>query len=842
MYPTTLTVIPLEDKVLLPGVVMRTVLRGPEAIELTRRFFKKTENQVIYVACVPLHPLQSTEVVDATSQAPQVPLQGMASGYDNLQESPQQQQQPLVTPLQQVRLAAFGCLAKIVRVQRLGVGLFGVFMEGIQRCQLEKTPVTTPSSCGLTYPVRYSNPEMALHSDPIVDFKKLYKEFVNQMRQLQMPDSLIHQLTKMTNTLGPLGLADMMMSIIETSFDEKLTMLVTMDPVKRITLASSLMQRQLQVLRISQQVHSTIEGKLTKQQREFYLRQQLDAIRQELGHEQKEEDEISELNRRLVEANMPSHVVVVAQRELKRIKRLQPSSTEWAVSRNYLEWLAELPWAKRTEDRLDVSYAKQQLEDDHFGLDQVKKRIIEHLSVIKIKGDLKAPILCFVGPPGVGKTSLGKSIAKALSREFHRLSLGGVRDEADMRGHRRTYVGSQPGLVIQGLHKAGVNNPLILLDEIDKLVHSSHYGDPAAALLEVLDPEQNSTFTDHYLNVSFDLTNVLFIATANSLDTIPGPLIDRMEVIQLHGYTFEEKLHIAKTHLLPKQLLAHGLDTKDVILSDDVILKLAEYYTRESGVRGLERTIASVVRAKCVELAAIKESSSGDYCPRVQLDDLATILGIAKFDKEVAEREDVPGVVTGLAYGGSGNGSILFVEATKMPGKGGHLQLTGSLGDVIKESAQIALTWVKAHAFELNLTTTRRVNIVEHDDVHIHFPSGSIPKDGPSAGVTLVCALVSLFGEWQVPATIAMTGEISLRGQVLPVGGIKEKVISAHRAGIRKVILPWRNQKDVDADIPLPIKADIEFVYAKTIWEVLNAAFMKGDKWSATRAPLESHL
>ncbi|ORZ05996.1 ATP-dependent protease La [Absidia repens] len=839
MYPTTLTVIPLEDKVLLPGVVMRMVLRGPEATELSRRFFKKTDQQAIHVVCVPLHPIQATDITDATSQAPQ------------------RQQDALVNPLQQARLAPFGCLSKIVRVQRSGVGVFGVFFEGIQRCRMEgpvkldSTDASTASpspSNPLMYHVRYGqdNATSSVNNSLTDGYKELCKEFVNQMRQLQMPDSLIMQLTKMTSTMTPLALADLLVSIIESSFDEKWNMLETMDPIKRIHLASSLMQRQLQVLHISQQVHSTIEGKLTKQQREFYLRQQLDAIRQELGHEQKEEDEMAELNRRLVEANLPTHAVIIAQRELKRIKRLQPSSTEWAVSRNYLEWLADLPWTKRTEDRVDVSSAKQQLDDDHFGLDHVKKRVIEYLSVVKMKGDLKAPILCFVGPPGVGKTSLGRSIAKALSREFHRLSLGGVRDEADMRGHRRTYVGSQPGLVIQGLNKAGVNNPLMLLDEIDKLVHSSHYGDPAAALLEVLDPEQNNSFTDHYLNVSFDLSNVLFIATANNLDTIPEPLLDRMEVIQLHGYTFEEKLHIAKTHLLPKQLKAHGLGPKDVIISDEVILKLAECYTRESGVRNLERTIASVVRAKCVELAALYEASSPsvnqDYCPHVYSTDIANILGVSKFDKEVAEREDIPGVVTGLAYGGSGNGSILFVEATKMPGKGGNLQLTGSLGDVIKESAQIALTWVKAHAYVLNLTSERRTNIVEHDDVHIHFPSGSIPKDGPSAGVTLVCALVSLFGVWQVPSTTAMTGEISLRGQVLPVGGIKEKVISAHRAGIRKLILPWRNQNDVEADVPMAVKMEIEFVYAKTIWDVLNAAFIKDERWSPAKASLESHL
>ncbi|CAO3632645.1 unnamed protein product [Cunninghamella echinulata] len=764
-------------------------------------------------------------------------------GNEEELEEKKKLQEKLVTPSQKNRLASFGCVAKIIRVQRSSSGVFGVYFEGIQRCQLVKEH-THPSSAFM-YQVKYYPQENNISNmnQIIIEYKKLCDEFILKMKELQMPDSLMTQLTKMTTTMPPLALADLLVSIIETSFDEKWIMLKTSDPVQRIRLISNWMQRQVHVLQISQQVQSTVEGKLNKQQREFYLRQQLDVIRQELGYEQKEEDDTTELNRRLVEANMPSHAVTVAQKELKRIKRLQPSSTEWSVSRNYLEWMADMPWNKKSEDLVDIQRARQQLDDDHYGLTHVKKRIIEHLSVVKMKGNLKAPIICFVGPPGVGKTSLGKSIATALSREFHRISLGGVRDEAEMRGHRRTYVGSQPGLIIQGIHKVGVNNPCILLDEIDKLVHSSHYGDPAAALLEVLDPHQNKNFSDHYLNVSFDLSNVFFIATANNMENIPEPLLDRMEVIHLNGYTYEEKLHITKSHLLPKQLIEHGLEEKDVLINDEVMMKLIENYTRESGVRTLERTIASIVRAKCVELADIHENklSPSSYSPIITLDDLRNILGIPKFEKEVADSSnEVFGVCTGLAYSGSGNGGILYVEASKMPGRGGDLLLTGSLGDTIKESAQIALSWVKSHAFELNLTSSRRTNIVEHEDIHIHFPASSIPKNGPSAGVTLVCALVSLFGEWHIPSTTAMTGEMSLRGQVLPVGGIKEKVISAHRAGIRKIILPWKNKMDVETDIPMSIKMDIEFIYAKNIWDVLNAAFVKNEKWLSKS--LESHL
>ncbi|KAI8068332.1 Lon protease C-terminal proteolytic domain-containing protein [Gongronella butleri] len=848
-YPNPLVVLPLEDKVLLPGVVVRLVLRGPEATDLCKSFFRKSETGSVHVLCVPLaaktpllqledeeEQVQGQQQKDQEgenmmendncgSQAPSVPLPASPS------------KDPLVTPDQRARFARMGCIAKMTRVQRSGVGTFGVYLEGVQRARLGHQVHASPVSFHVD-PV----PEGVCPGHLVDGYKSQCKNFVDQMSKLNMPDPLIQQLVKLTHTLPPLALADLLTSIIDTTVQEKWLMLHTTDPGKRLELMMSWIHRQLHVLRISQQVHTNMEAKLSQQQREFYLKQQLEAIRSELGNDtnSKEDDDMTELHKLLAEAHLPEHVISVAQRELKRLKRMQPSSTEWSVSRNYLQWLAEMPWDKADVDLLDIQQAKEQLDHDHFGLDRIKKRILEHLSVIKMKGDLRAPILCFAGPPGVGKTSLGKSIAKALGRSFHRVSLGGVRDEADIRGHRRTYVGSQPGLIVQGIHKVGVNNPVLLLDEIDKLVQSTHYGDPSAALLEVLDPEQNGTFNDHYLNVSFDLSKVMFIATANDMSTIPGPLLDRMEVIDLAGYTLEEKLHIAKTYLMPKQLAAHGVPATDVLLEDDVLQQLIQRYTRESGVRNLERAIASVIRAKCVTLVQNKQNqdTTVPYNPRVTIDDLASILGIARFDKEVAERDATPGVVTGLAYQGSGNGGIMFVEATKMPGKGGELVLTGSLGDVIKESAMIALTWVKAHAFELNLTASKRTNIVEHDDIHIHFPSGSIPKDGPSAGVTMVCALVSLFADLPVATTTAMTGEISLRGQVLPVGGIKEKVISAHSAGIRRVLLPYRNRQDVDADVPASIKMDMDFVYCKTIWEVLHTCF------TLTKLPrvYESHL
>ncbi|KAL0086468.1 ATP-dependent protease La [Phycomyces blakesleeanus] len=852
--PESLTVIPLDNRVLLPSVVMKLTMQGKEATALIRKYSRLSEQRkMAHIACIPLqslpsenssvnsHSNSSENSSDSDGSLPEIPAEERALTKSDIDES-------LVKPSERNRLLMYGCAARIIRVQRTSLGVFTVIVEGVGRFEVDRYIQEGPTLMAkVKYAESFTKDELEEAKDEIIAFKALAREFLLKMKDLQIPEALTQQISKLIDTVAAPVLADLLVSIIETTFEERLLMLHSTDIKERLQKASEWMTRQLHVLKISEQIHSSIEGKLNKKQREFYLRQQLEAIKQELGESDstggpKDEDDAALLGRRLAEANLPKEVNIIAQRELKRIKKLQPSSSEWSVTRNYLELIADLPWSKKSEEIMDITRAKQQLDDDHFGLDHVKKRIIEYLSVAKIKGDLKAPIICFVGPPGVGKTSLGKSIASALSREFHRISLGGVRDEADMRGHRRTYVGAMPGLIVQGLRKCGVNNPLFLLDEIDKLAHSTHYGDPAAALLEILDPEQNNTFSDHYLNVPFDLSTVLFIATANSVDTIPEPLLDRMELIYLSGYTFEEKLHIAKSHLLPKQIRAHGLEEDRVSISDPVLLQIAENYTRESGVRTFERTLASVVRSKCVDLAELRESGKeSDYVSEINKEDVEEILGISTYEKEVAGRESIPGVVTGLAYSGSGNGGILFIEASKMPGNG-ELQLTGSLGDVIKESAQLALTWVKSNAHLLKLAPTQYDNLVEKFDIHIHMPSGAVPKDGPSAGVTFTTSLVSLFSGCYVPSTTAMTGEMSLRGQVLPVGGIKEKVISAHRAGIRKIIMPYRNQKDVQADVPANVKADIEFVYAKNIWEVLEAALIinNTEKWSART--FESHL
>ncbi|KAI8852518.1 Lon protease C-terminal proteolytic domain-containing protein [Chytridium lagenaria] len=584
----------------------------------------------------------------------------------------------------------------------------------------------------------------------------------------------------------PGRLADLFASMIDLSIEEKLQILEISNVKEKIARVLELLTRQVQ---------TTVENKLGQKQREFILRQQLNAIKAELGEtDDAEEDEVADLSKRLMESKLPEEVSKSALRELRRLKKMSPSLAEYQVIRSYLDLICELPWSISSADMLDISKARAQLDEDHYGLEKVKTRILEYLAVRKLKKDLKGPILW--------KTSLGKSIAEALGRKFYRISLGGVRDEAEIRGHRRTYVGALPGLFVQGLRRCAVNNPVILLDEIDKLGRDFR-GDPASALLEVLDPEQNTAFVDHYLNVPFDLSNVLFIATANDLETIPAPLLDRMEIIRIPGYTFQEKLHISRKYLLPKQIQAHGLEAHHVEVPDEILNKIAVSYTREAGVRNLEREIASVCRS-------------------------IAILGNDRFDDEVSERTATPGVVTGLAWTSSGAGGLLFIEATSMPGKG-NLVLTGKLGDVMKESAQIGLTWVRANA--------SKIGIVKADG-DMHFPAGAIPKDGPaflyyllciicSAGVSIVTALVSLFSGKPVRHHLAMTGEITLRGQVLPVGGIKEKVLAAHRGGIKRIIMPHRNQKDLN-EIPANVMKEIEFCFAKTALDVLQMAFDDG--------------
>jgi ATP-dependent Lon protease len=607
-------------------------------------------------------------------------------------------------------------------------------------------------------------------------------------------------------------LADIVASNLNIPPDEKQELLETFPTHERMQKVIALLNKEIQVLELSNKIQTEVKGEMDKAQREYFLREQLKAIQKELGEVDERQEEFEELKRSIKRAKMPKEVEEVAFKELKRMARMSPGAAEYTVSRTYIDWLTDLPWAHSSKDRLDVNEAERILDADHFGLEKVKQRILEFLAVRKLKQDMKGPILCLVGPPGVGKTSLAKSVARALGRKMHRIALGGVRDEAEIRGHRRTYIGSMPGKVIKGLKKAGTNNPVFVLDEIDKL-GSDYRGDPSSALLEVLDPEQNDSFQDHYLDVTFDLSKVLFIATANVPDTIPGPLRDRMELIRIAGYTHNEKQQIARRYLWPECLEDHGLTEEMVNLPDATLDKVIEAYTREAGVRSLKRELAAVCRWSAREIASEKREAGFEVTPEL----LEDIRGPIHFFKEVAERTAVPGVATGLAWTAVG-GEILFIEATKMKGKG-SLTLTGSLGDVMKESVSVARSYIRASGDELG------VDPADFDtlDLHVHVPSGAIPKDGPSAGVTMITAITSLLTGLKVDPTIAMTGEITLRGAVLPVGGVKEKVLAAHRAGIRTVLLPERCKKDL-VEVPDEIQNDMEFKFMSRMEQVLEEA------------------
>ena len=624
----------------------------------------------------------------------------------------------------------------------------------------------------------------------------------------QAPPELANALRQVP-TAG--ALADLVASVMDIDTAEKQEVLETADIGTRLRRVSEMMTRRLEVLRLTRQISDQTKETVEGRNREFLLREQLKTIQKELGEGDGRSEEIAELEKRLIEAKMPEEVEQQARRELKRLERLPEGAAEYSMMRNYLDWLVELPWSVTTEHGIDLGAARRTLDADHFGLAKVKRRILEYLAVQKLKPGGKAPILCFVGPPGVGKTSLGQSIARATGRKFVRVSLGGVHDEAEIRGHRRTYIGALPGNIVHALRKAGARDCVMMLDEIDKL-GAGFQGDPASALLEVLDPEQNGTFRDNYLGVPFDLSSVLFIATANMMDTVPGPLRDRMEVIELSGYTEEEKLQIARRYLVQRQLEANGVSAEQCAISDEAIRRIIHDYTREAGVRSLERTIGSVFRHAAMRIAE-------EQVARVEIgpEDLPAILGAPRFESEMAMRTSIPGVATGLAWTPVG-GDILFIEATRIPG-GGRLILTGQLGDVMKESAQAALSLVKSRARSFGIDEA----LFEKSDIHIHVPAGAIPKDGPSAGVAMTMALVSLLTGKPTRSDTAMTGEISLRGLVLPVGGIKEKVTAASRAGITTVLLPSRNRRDLE-DIPEEVRKVMRFVWCERIDDAVAAA------------------
>jgi len=653
--------------------------------------------------------------------------------------------------------------------------------------------------------------------EPGVRGPEIEARFVNLKAQAVEAIQLLPQvpadlLAAVQSIDSPTALADLASAYMDVKPEEKQEILETVDIAARMDKVSRLLSHRIEVLRLSQEIGRQTKTALDERQREVLLREQMAAIQRQLGEgEEGKAAEMAELDKAISEAGMPKEIEDQARKELRRLQRMPEAAGEYGMVRTYLDWLIELPWKLPEERPIDIAQARRILDEDHYDLDKIKRRIIEYLAVRKLAPSGKAPILCFVGPPGVGKTSLGQSIARAMNRKFVRVSLGGVHDEAEIRGHRRTYIGALPGNIIQAIRKAGARNCVMMLDEIDKL-GAGIQGDPGAALLEVLDPEQNNTFRDNYLGVPYDLSRVVFITTANMLDTIPGPLRDRMEIISLAGYTAEEKLQIARRYLVRRQLEANGLKDGQVELGDDVIGDIIAQYTREAGVRNLERQIGQALRHAAVRIA---EGQNGPI--RISRDDLVPILGAPRFESEVAMRTSVPGVATGLAWTPVG-GDILFIEATRIPGSG-RLILTGQLGDVMKESATAALSIVKNRAVALGIDPAR----FEKSDIHVHVPAGAIPKDGPSAGVAIFMALVSLMTDRTVRSDTAMTGEISLRGLVLPVGGIKEKVVAAHSAGIRRVMLPARNRRDYD-DIPDIARREMEFIWLERVEQAVAAA------------------
>jgi len=645
-------------------------------------------------------------------------------------------------------------------------------------------------------------------------------------RVVELSPTLTDELqTLASNIQDPGRLADFIAGNLQSiDTNQKQELLETVAARPRLEILSKVLTKDLEVLEVGNKIQSQVKTELQKNQREYYLREQMKAIQKELGEGDDQQREYNELRDKIEACGMPEDCRKEAFRELDRLAKMSPAAAEYTVARTYLDWLVALPWDKRTDTEIDMVRAKEVLDNDHYDLEKIKERILEYLAVRKMKPDIKGPILCFVGPPGVGKTSLGRSIAAAMGRKFHRISLGGMRDEAEIRGHRRTYIGALPGQIVQGLRRTESKNPVFMLDEVDK-IGADFRGDPASALLEVLDPEQNNTFKDHYIDMPFDLSEVLFITTANILDTIPPALRDRMEVIRLAGYTEEDKLHIARRHLIPRQLDNHGIQPESVAFGDDALVKLVREYTREAGLRNLEREVASIIR-KVARRRAEGDTSTVAVTP----EKVEEFLGAPYFmQEELEERTLIAGVSIGLSWTAHG-GEVLFIEATQMSGKKG-LTLTGQLGDVMKESAQAALSWVRAHARQLGIEDS----FFERVDIHLHVPEGAIPKDGPSAGVTLVTAIVSLLTKRLVRPRVAMTGEITLSGRVLPVGGVKEKVLAAHRMGIKEVIVPRRNEKAVKEDIPPNVQADIRIHMVSSIEEVLELALGPGEPLGAVR-------
>jgi len=713
-----------------------------------------------------------------------------------------------------------GVVATIIRMMKLEDNRIKILVQGVSRGRIKELKKVDD----------YYQVEVEIIEDPEVEetlevqaLKHSLKDLLD--KAISLGKQIVPDLVEIIKSVEESGrLADLVASILDIKAEEAQQILEILDPVERLRFVHDKFLKEVGILELQQKIRISAREAIEKDQREYFLRQQIKAIQEELGERDEKQEEIENYKKKIEESGMPDEIKEEALKQLKRLEKMHPDSAEAGVIRTYLDWLVELPWNKRTKDRLDLKIAKKILDEDHYDLEKIKERILEYLAVLKLKKEsskdksIKGPILCFVGPPGVGKTSLGRSIAKALNRKFVRISLGGVRDEAEIRGHRRTYVGAMPGKIIQAIKQAGTKNPVIMLDEVDK-IGLDFRGDPTAALLEVLDPEQNKEFVDHYLGVPFDLSEVMFICTANRLDTIPRPLLDRMEVIRLSGYSEEEKLHIAKKYLIPKQLKENGLDEKTVEFSDKAITFLIRGYTREAGVRNLERQIGSIIRKIAKKIIETGKKKKYKITPSL----IKKFLGAPIYSTEKEERDEI-GVVTGLAWTEVG-GEILKIEVTKMDGKG-NLVLTGSLGDVMKESARIAFSYVKSKAKELGIDPEEFGKY----DLHIHVPAGAIPKDGPSAGIAITTGIASVFTNRPVRSDVAMTGEITLRGKVLPVGGLKEKILAAKRAGIKTVILPKDNKEEVMSDLPPYVRKSMNLIFVDHIDEVFKIALREEKK------------
>ncbi|TMQ47387.1 MAG: endopeptidase La [Candidatus Eisenbacteria bacterium] len=703
-------------------------------------------------------------------------------------------------------LHEMGTLATILRMVRSGEGQLAVLVQGVARVRLIEPVALEPF---MSFRIEVVGETEGADVESEAQAKTVVDQFE---RIVSLSPTLPNEaVTAAREQSTPGRTGDFVASLLDIPSDDKQRLLETLDVKQRLKLLIEVLSRELQVLEVGQQIQESVRESLDQHQKEFLLRQQMEAIRKELGEGDDSEHAIEELKAKIEKAQMPPDVRKEADRELSRLSRIPPQAPEYTVARTYLEWLCDMPWAVTTEDNIDLVHVREVLDEDHYGLEKIKERILEYLAVRRFKADARTPILCFVGPPGTGKTSLGRSIARALGRKFVRQSLGGVRDEAEIRGHRRTYIGALPGTIIQGLRRAGTRNPLFMLDEIDKL-GADFRGDPSSALLEVLDPEQNSSFSDHYLDVPFDLSQVMFVTTANYLDPVPPALRDRMEVIELSGYTDREKLEIAKRHLLPKAIRENGLEQLNLSISDEALLRVVHEYTLEAGLRNFERELANLLRRTAKLFAEGKDPPRQIGPERVR-----ELLGPPRFEEDKVALLDAPGAALGLAWTPVG-GQVLTIEATRMPGSR-QLILTGQLGDVMKESATAALSYIRSHAQQLGIDP----DFFEDSDIHVHVPAGAIPKDGPSAGVALCTAMVSLLTQRKARPSIAMTGEITLRGMVLRIGGVKEKVLGAHRAGIKTVILPADNENDLE-EVPLEVRTHMIFAPVTRIDQVIKLA------------------